>query len=301
MRIFVTGATGFIGYAVATELARAGHTVHGLSRDPKKAARLAASEVLPVIGDMADPDSYRDAAREAQILIHCGAEYSARFMELDRRTALALLDAGHAAGLPRLFIYTSGCWLYGDTGNDAADESSHLRPPAMLVPRAETETTILSRGTGQLRAIILRPGCVYGGAGSLTASWFRSAEKEGAARIVGDGQVRWAMVHLSDLAAAYRSAAESHYGGEVFNITDRSRFTVLECARAASTAANGSGKVTTTPVAEAAKSMGPIAECLALDQHLDSSKAMRLLGWNPRHGGFVDGVRRYYESWKASA
>ena len=170
----------------------------------------------------------------------------------------------------------------------------------MVKPRVETETLILEANGGRLRTIVIRPGCVYGGAGSLTASWFDSAEKEGAARIVGDGKFRWAMVHLSDLAEAYRLVAESAFGGEVFNLTDRSRFTVLECAEAASAAATGAGKVESIPVEVAAKSMGPMAECLALDQHIDSSKAARLLGWQPRHGGFMDDVARYYRSWKAA-
>ena len=116
---------------------------------------------------------------------------------------------------------------------------------------------------------------------------------------MGDGNFRWAMVHLSELAEAYRLVAESAFGGEVFNLTDRSRFTVLECAEAASAAATGAGKVESIPVEVAAKSMGPMAECLALDQHIDC-QAARLLGWQPRHGGFMDDVVRYYRSWKAA-
>jgi len=65
-------------------------------------------------------------------------------------------------------------------------------------------------------------------------------------------------------------------------------------------AATGGDRVTTTPVQEAAKTLGPMAECLALDQHVDSSKAVRMLGWQPRHGGFVDGAMRYHGAWKAS-
>jgi nucleoside-diphosphate-sugar epimerase len=81
------------------------------------------------------------------------------------------------------------------------------------------------------------------------------------------------MVHIADLAEAYRLAVESAFAGEIFNVSDRSRFTVLECAVAASAAATWSGKVNCIPVEEAAKTMGPMAECLAFDQHIDSSKA----------------------------
>jgi nucleoside-diphosphate-sugar epimerase len=299
MKIFVTGATGFIGYDVAARLAAAGHDVFGLARSPEKARRLAEAEVAPVMGDMSDPASYKDAAARCQVLIHCAAEYSERYVELDRRTVDSLLKSAQDSGLPRLLVYTSGCWCYGNTGPEAADESAPLNPPDMTKARVETEKTVLSGNRGQVHTIILRPGCVYGGAGSLTAHWFESAEKEGAARIVGDGSFRWTMVHVSDLAELYRLAAESGFGGEVFNATDRSRFTVLECARAVSAVVSGRDSVNTTPVEEAAKVFGPMAECLVLDQHLDSSKAARLLGWQPRHGGFVDGVDRYYRAWKA--
>ncbi len=300
MRIFVTGATGFIGFAVATEMARAGHKVYGLARSAEKAQRLSAAEVLPVTGDMSRPETYLEVASRCQVLIHCAAEYTARYMELDRRTVTELLKSAQASGQPRLFVYTSGCWVYGSTGAAAADESTSLNPPAMVKPRVETETLILAASSGRLRTIVIRPGCVYGGSGSLTASWFESAERYGPSRVVGDGKFRWAMVHLADLAVAYRLAAESAFGGEVFNVADNSRFTVLECAEAASAAATGAGSVQCVPVEEAAKTMGPMAECLTLDQHIDSSKVVRLLGWQPRHGGFVDDVARYYRSWKAS-
>ncbi len=299
MTIFMTGATGFIGYEVASRLSGAGHDVFGLARAPEKARRRAGAEIEPVIGDMSDPASDREAAGRCQVLIHCAAEYSERYMELDRRTVETLLKSAADSALPRVFLYTSGCWVYGNTGPEPADEGTALNPPAMVRARVETENVVLSANRGQVRTIVLRPGCVYGGSGSLTAPWFESATKEGAARIVGDGSFRWTMVHLADLAEAYRLAAESACGGEVFNVTDRSRFTVLECAKAASFAVHGHRKVNTTPVDEAAGKLGPMAECLVLDQHVDSSKAARLLGWQPRHGGFADGAGRYYRAWRA--
>jgi nucleoside-diphosphate-sugar epimerase len=300
MKIFITGSTGYIGYAVARELARNAHEVFGLARTQEKARMLSAAEVLPVMGDMREPESYAEAAREADVLIHCAAEYSAAYMELDRATVRGLIETARSTGRPRLILYTSGCWLLGNTGPLAADETSPLRPPAMVAPRAETEKIVLEASGKKLRTIVLRPGCVYGGSGGLTGAWFESAQKEGAARIAGDGNFHWTMVHVADLAVAYRRAAESDLEGEVFNLSDHSHASVRECAGAASLVVTGTDRVVTTPAEEAIASMGPVAECLMLDQHVDSAKATRLLGWNPAHTGFVDGVRRYYESWKAS-
>lgn len=299
MKIFVTGASGFIGSAVAEELARSGHDVLGLVRSETKGRALAAREVRPVVGTMQEPGGWSDAARDCPVLVHCAAEMSADFTQLDRRTIDALLESARAARAPRLVVYTSGVWVYGDTGTRCVDESSPLNPPAVPRPRSETEVRVLAANEGLVRTVIVRPGCVYGGSGSLTAMWFESASKSGAARIVGDGSNRWAMIHREDLAILYRLVIGSPARGEVFNATDRSRFTVLECASAASRLA-GNGSVESTPLARATKEMGGLAECLALTQHVDASKAGRLLGWNPRHGGFVDGVTRYFAAWQAA-
>ncbi|MGE5236056.1 MAG: NAD-dependent epimerase/dehydratase family protein [Acidobacteriota bacterium] len=298
MRMFVTGANGYIGSAVAAACSRAGHEVYGLVRSEEKAKRLLAMEINPVIGSMGGPSTYEDVARECEVFIHCAVEYSAQLWELDRTTIVTAL-ASAEKGRTRLFIYTSGVWVYGDTGDAMADESSALNLPAMMAPRLDGEQLVLGANRRGLRTLVLRPGCVYGGRGGLTGGWFDSAVRAGAARVIGDGGNRWAMIHRSDLAEAYLRAAESPWGGEVFNLTDRSRFTVAECARAASHAAGAGGRITVVPLAEAVASMGPMAEPLAFTQHVDSSKAVRLLGWQPRHGGFVDGVDRYFAAWRA--
>lgn len=130
----------------------------------------------------------------------------------------------------------------------------------------------------------------------MTGDWFSGADKDEVLKVVGDGNNRWAMVHADDVAEAFWRAAESGLSGEVFNLVDRSRATIREMA----TAAGCTGKIEFIPVAEAAKTMGDFAECLALDQHVDASKAARLLGWQPKHAGFVDDVETYFMSWKAA-
>lgn len=300
MKVFVTGASGYVGSAVAAELARAGHEVLGLLRSEAKAGLLEALEVTPVPGDMADPAGFLDVALRCQVMVHCAAEYSERFHDLDRGTVDALLRAARSADAPRLVIYTSGVWLYGDTGDVVADEGSSLKPPAMVARRVDTERAVLASSSGGVRTLVLRPGCLYGGRGGLTGDWFQSAAS-GSPRVIGRGGNRWAMVHVSDLADAYRRAVESHFSGEVFNIVDRSRFTVRECAAAASRALGVSAGVATVPAEEAASTLGPMAECLALDQHVSAAKAARQLGWQPRHGGFVDAASRYAMAWRRRA
>lgn len=301
MNVFITGATGFIGSAVSAACARAGHRVFGLTRSKEKAPLLAAREIEPVVGSIDAPAGWLHVARHSSAIVHCAAEYGARYLELDRQVAETLCTLTGRGGQARTFVYTSGVWVYGDTRGECVDEASDLRSPALVRPRAVTEQAVLAANGAHLHTLVIRPGCVYGGSGSLTGQWFHTATTERQARFVGPGTQRWAMIHLEDLADLYVRALESGRGGEVFNATDRSRSTVRECAEAASRASGAEGKVATTTAAEAAREFGPMAECLALDQHVDSSKAVRLLGWQPRHAGFVDGVERYHAAWSALA
>ncbi|MCC7014883.1 MAG: NAD-dependent epimerase/dehydratase family protein [Planctomycetes bacterium] len=300
MKIFVTGATGFIGSAVAGALARAGHDVLGLTRGTDRSRVLESLEVEPLIGNLDDAHILAAAVSRCEVLVHCAAEYSQRYLELDRQAVVTMLEEAEHMVRPRLFIYTSGVWVYGETGEHRVDESDDVNPPAMVTARVENERAVLAANQGVLRTLVLRPGCVYGGHGSLTAMWFQSAEQDGVAQFVGEGHQRWATVHRDDLADAYIRAVESREAGEVFNIVDHSRSSVRECASAAAKALGKSGETHAIPVATAVKKLGPMAECLALDQNVDSSKATRRLGWIPRHTGFVDDVRRYSLSWGAS-
>jgi nucleoside-diphosphate-sugar epimerase len=299
VRVLVTGASGYIGSTVSGALARAGHEVLGLVRTSDKGGALARAEVEPVLGSMEEPAAWIDRARDCGAVVHCAAEYSPRFHELDRRTVEAVVAAQTSANLPRLLLYTSGVWVYGDTQGGRVDESTRVNPPAVVAPRVETEKAVLGASRARVRTIVVRPGCVYGGRGGLTGAWFSSAEKTGAARIVGDGSFRWTMIHVEDLAELYRMALESSLAGEILNATDRSRSSVHDCASAASAAAGAKGNVATIPHAEAVASFGSFAECLAFDQHVDASLAARRLGWQPRHSGFVDEAQRCFLSWKA--
>jgi nucleoside-diphosphate-sugar epimerase len=147
---------------------------------------------------------------------------------------------------------------------------------------------------------VIRPGVVYGRAGGLTGMWFKGASNGGVLRVVGDGHNHWAMVHVDDLAQAYLRAAQSVVGGEVFNVVDASRATVMETAGAAAQSAGNIRQLEFIPVDTAAQEMGAMAQALALDQVVDAAKARRLLNWQPRHRGFVSEVDTYHMAWKAS-
>src|SRR6059058_3796117 len=215
MRVFVTGATGYVGFAVASALRRAGHDVYGLTRAAAKAPQLARQEIRPVIGDIGDPKSYADTAEDCSVLVHAAFD--------------ALIEAGRRGSQPKTLIYTSGVWVHGDSGEKLVDETSPLDPIKLVAWRPAHEQLVLqAKG---VRGLVMRLGCVYGGRGGLTGDWFAAAAAGKAPTVVGSGHNRWTMVHLDDLADAYVRAAESGRAGEVFDVTDRSRATVLEMAR----------------------------------------------------------------------
>lgn len=299
MNVFVTGATGYIGLNVAAAFRRAGHSVWGLTRSAQKAHVLARHEIRPVEGSMQDPESWAAPARECSVLVHAAVDYQADTFEVDRRTVEFLISLGRREGRqPKTVIYTSGVWVYGDTRGNRVDETSPLNPPALVSARPGTERIVLE--SPDVRGIVIRPGCVYGYQGGLTGMWFNGAVVEKSLRAVGDGRNQWAMIHADDLADAYVRAAERGLSREVFNLTDRSRNTVGEMLQAVADASGYQGETRFIPVTEAAAKLGPFAECLALDQHVDAAKAVRLLGWQPRHAGFVDEAQTCFMAWQAA-
>lgn len=298
MKVLVTGANGYIGFHVASAFRRAGHEVWGLVRSEKKAHTIAMHEIRPVIGSMQHPDSYRHIAEQCAALIHAAVDYQADTFSLDRRTMEVLLAAGTRDAQPKTVVYTSGSWVYGDTLGKTVDESTSLRPTPLVAARPDIEQMVLK--ASDVRGIVIRPGCVYGRQGGLTGMWFDGPDKGRQLQVIGNGSNHWAMVHVDDLADGYLRAAESGLAGEIFNVTDQSSATVREMAGAVAQATGYTGQMQFVPAGEASYTLDGFAECLALDQRVDSGKAARLLGWQPKHRGFIDEVDTYFQSWKAA-
>src|SRR5260370_39875310 len=163
MQVFIAGATGYIGFAVAAALRRAGYRVFGLARTAAKAARLERHEIHPVIGDLAEPSSYAAVAAECSVLIHTAFDYAANGVAKDKTTLDTLLEAGRRGAKPKTVIFTSGAWVYGDTGERLADETTPLKPVKLVAWRTAHEQLVL--GAPGVRGLVIRPGDVYGGAG----------------------------------------------------------------------------------------------------------------------------------------
>ena len=287
MNIFLTGATGYIGSAVADALMQSGHSVTGLARSDEAAANLHLKGITPHRGDLKSPATLASAAAALDGVIHTGTTNDGG---LDQAAIRVMLDALRGSGKP--FLYTSGVWVLGDTGGRAADETAPLQPAALVAWRPEVERMVLSSAKQGVRGIVIRPAMVYGRGGGVPADFTRSARENGAARYVGSGENHWSLIDVDDLAELYLLAFEKAVAGTLLHAADSSPLRVKEIAAAASAGAGRNGNIESWPLDDARKTLGAFADALVLDQRVSAAKATSLLGWKPRAAGILDDLRR---------
>jgi nucleoside-diphosphate-sugar epimerase len=297
MRVFVTGATGYIGTAVVKALVDTGHRVTGLARSADGEARLRHLRATPVGGDLADPASYGDIAAAHDALVHIGFETGPEGVAIDRRTVDALIDVAHRRDSPTSLIYTSGVLCLGNTGDLPADEEAPANAIPLVAWRPAHERLVLEGGTDHLATAVIRPGFVYGGVKGLLAGYFQTATEKGAAEYVGDGRNRMSLVHRDDLAQLYRIVVERRARG-IFHGVDGSSPRIAELAKAASEAAGRAGATRAIPLEETRGIMGPFADALCTDQVVVARRS-GALGWAITHEPVLEGMAESFEEWRA--
>lgn len=280
MDVLVTGATGYIGSAIAQVLQTAGHTVTGLARSEAATQKLETLGVRPLPGDLHQPQTLAQAAQHADAVIHAASTGDEQMANTERLAVNAFLDNLVGTGKP--FIYTTGTWLLGNPGDRLADETSPLDPTPLIAWRAELEAQVLAACDRQIRTIVIRPALVYGRGGGIVAMLVESGRQYGVVQFVGSGDNRWTLVHVDDLARCYVAALEQASAGSLFIAADRQVITLREIAEAASQAANIPGRLQAWPLDEARLAMGSFADALALDQQVSGEKARTTLGWQPQ-------------------
>jgi nucleoside-diphosphate-sugar epimerase len=280
MRIFMTGATGYIGSAVAAELRERGHEVAALARADSETGSLRESGVAIIAGALADLPSLAPSLTGYDAFIHIAQDGSAEKVALDRG-AIDAFTSGDA-----FFLYTSGVWVVGNSGEHVVDESSPVHPLSLVEWRRAHEELVLATG----KHAVLRPGCVYGGKQSLLAGWFAAADQDQPINIVGDGKNRWAMVHVEELAELYALIVEQRVAG-MLHATDDTRDSLELCAQTLSDAINY------TPADEARATMGPFVDALLIDQQVSSEVTREKAGWTPRRT-FTNSVDAQWAEWR---
>ncbi|MEG3162668.1 NAD-dependent epimerase/dehydratase family protein [Sphingomonas sp. LB2R24] len=291
MRILVTGATGLIGGAVARQLAVAGHDVVGLARSEASAVKLTDMGYQAAYGGLEDAASIVTAVRDVDAVVHAASPNDQNSATYDEVATRAIIDA--LRGTSRRFLYTSGCFLYGATGDTPATEDSPLDPLEMVRFRQALEVEILGAANDGVHGIILRPAWVYGNHAWTTMMMYGSAQEHGAARYVGNGQNRWTCVHVDDLADLYLLALEKAPAASIFNGAHGAAIPLIDIARAASEGAGAEGRVAAWPLEEARRALGGFADAIACDQLVSGEHAERALGWRPSRHSILDELRAY--------
>ncbi len=305
MRIFLTGATGHIGGAVLEALVRAGHDVTALVRTNEKAKRVANRGVHPVIGNLADPDSFKGAAEGQDGYVHTAFDYSANGGPAVEKIALEAIVAAakrprtsNASGPQKRFIiYTSVVWILGKTPEPAAEDAP-INPIAMAAFRPAHERIVLDAASDRLRTIVVRPGVVYGGGNGMVADLFQSANN-GLVRVIGDGNNHWPLVYERDLGDLYARLAGREDAAGIYHANDEGDERVNDIVGAIKPYLSFRPDVRYVPIDEARSKMGAYADALALDQVVRSPRA-RALGWTPTLHSVSGNAARLLEEWRAS-
>jgi nucleoside-diphosphate-sugar epimerase len=295
MKIFVTGATGFIGSAIVPELIGAGHQVLGLTRSDAGAKSLAAAGAQVHRGDLTDLESLRSGAAAADGVIHTAFIHDwSKFKEsceIDGRAIEALGSA--LVGSERPLVVTNGLALL-TPGRTATEEDPPV-PTSDSYPRA-SETTAASLMERGMRTSVVRLPQVHDTVKQgLITYLINVARQKGVSAYVGDGLNRWAAVHRLDAARLYRLALEKQMGGVRYHAVAEEGVPVRDIAEVI-------GRGLKVPVVamsqeEAAKHFGFLSMFAGLDLMASSAQTREKLGWNPTGPDLITDLNnmRYFE------
>jgi nucleoside-diphosphate-sugar epimerase len=286
MRIFITGATGFIGSAVVRELINARHSAIGLARSDAGAKSLVAAGAEVLRGDLEDLESLRSGAAISDGVIHTAFIHDfSKFKEnceIDKRAIEVLGSA--LEGSDRPLIVTSGLALLA-SGRAATEEDAPV-PTSTSYPRASevTAMSLLARG---VRASVVRLPQVHDRVKQGLVSYLINiAREKGVSAFVGDGRNRWAAVHVLDAARLYRLALEKGTAGAKYHAVAEQGVPVREIAEAI-----GRGlKLPTVSVSaeRAGEHFGALGLFAGLDLVASSALSQKWLDWRPTQAGLMD-------------
>lgn len=296
MRVFVTGATGFIGSALVPELIHAGHQVLGLTRSEAGAQSLVAAGAEAHRGDLEDLESLRRGAANADAVIHTAfnhdfSKYVAN-CETDRRAIEALGDVLAPSG--KFLIVTSGTALANAGPGTVATESG-LPPSSKAVPRAASEEAAASVAARGARVAIVRLPQVHDTVKQGLVSYvIRVAREKGVAAYVGDGLNRWPAAHRFDAARLYRLALDKGDGEVTYNAVAEEGIPFREITEVF--ARGLKVPVVSIPPEQAAAHFGWLAGFAEMDIPASSALTREKLGWNPTGPGLISDLEnmRYF-------
>ena len=286
MRVFVTGASGFIGSALVPELIAAGHRVLGLARSEASAKALVAAGAEVLRGDLNEPHSLQAGAAETEGVVHLGFIHDFNNFEASIRTDLRAIETmgDVLAGSGRPFVFASG--VVGLVPGQVATEEVPFDPKAH--PRAANAVAALGLAARGVRVSCVRLAPTVHGPGDhgFVKVLVDIAREKGVSGFIGEGHNRWPAVHRLDAGSLFRLALEKASQGTVVH-------GVADEGVPARTIPEIIGRKLGLPVASispeaAGAHFGWLGRFFAMDQPASSALTRARLGWNPTHPGLVE-------------
>lgn len=293
MKIFITGASGYIGGSVAAALVAAGHQVSGLTRSNETAAALAKLCIEPVRGTLDDAEVLAKAAYDADVTVNAANAGHRAAVE----TMLKAL-----AGSGKTFLHTGGSSIVGTRSRGELvekvfDEDTPFTPTPQRAPRVEIDKMVRSARNDDVRSIVIAPSLTYGfGRGlnshSIQVPWLiKLAKKSGVAKHIGPGENRWANVHVDDLVALYVLAIEKAPAG-AFYYAENGENSMREVCEAISRMLGQGGRTQNMSVEEAAIEWGegPANDTMGSNSRVRASRARAELRWRPKARSLIEEI-----------
>lgn len=293
MKVFITGATGYIGGSLAAQLVLRGHQVTGLVRSKEKAKQLQEKGIEPRLGTLDDREILINAAREADAVINAA--------DADHAYAVTTLLPA-LAGTGKLFLHTSGSSLVGDKAAGEPSErvfheDTPFEPQPEKAGRVALNRRVLAAAHEGIRSVVLVPCLIYGlGHGlnphSIQVPWLISlARKSGMARHIGRGENIWSTIHIDDLVDAYLLATEHAPAGSLFYL-ENGEASLQSIAESISRMLGQGGRTESMSIDEAVREWSPEAAHFAFgsNSRVSALKARKMLGWNPQGRSVFDEI-----------
>jgi len=280
MKIFLTGANGYVGSVVAEKLKGKGHKIVGLARNSDSEAKLNAKNIETVRGELSDSEVLKNAARESDAVIHTA--FSHNFSDyndavnLDREVIKTFGEALAQTNKP--LIVTSSSAVLGDTRSNEADEDYPFGENSPRKLRGESERDVLQLSSKGIRGIVLRlPLFVYGRGGSSFVPFvIKQAKAENSANFVESGEQKVSAVHVEDAADLYLLALETSTAKGLYNVAAES-VSMKELNESVARLLNVKAK--SISAEKAREQFGKMFDFLSINNQLSAEKARRDLKW----------------------
>lgn len=288
MRVFVTGASGWIGSALLPELLEAGHQVIGLARSDASAAAVEKLGAEVLRGSLDDLETLKTGAANADGVVHLAFGHDFSRMDASIRADAAAADAMAAVLEGKPFVAASGT---PSVPGRVATEDDDPEGFGLVAGRMDNARAVVKTAERGVRASVVRlPRSVHGegDAHGLITRLIAAGREKGVAAYVGDGTARWPAVHVLDAAHLFRLALEQAPAGAVLHAVGDEGVAIRDVAEVA-------GRRLGLPVTSVeADDLGFLGAILAIDQPASSVKTQELLGWRPTGPGLLDDLEKGY-------